>query len=234
MWYALGWLVAAVVLGCLADNRGRNWFGWMLLAMLISAPLAALVLLLVKDQSGGQTARCPACAELVRPEAKVCKHCGRTLPNGWASPPPAAAPIEAWRWVTFAVVILGAAGLYATVARGIGAHESEDFNPSQRLAADESTSNGDDIVKVAEAVRASGTIVVKGAMIPARFARDSSQMMFLIGELMRSGAECETIEFISRAAAEPPIRYGIGCDHYTHLYNVDFVDGRWVVSASPQ
>lgn len=79
---ALGLIPASI-----AKSKGRSfglwWFyGWMLF-------LVALVhaLLLTPDQdatdaiqlaAGGR--RCPFCAEIVRPEAIVCRFCGRDLP----------------------------------------------------------------------------------------------------------------------------------------------------------
>jgi phosphotransferase system glucose/maltose/N-acetylglucosamine-specific IIC component len=84
------WLVLAVAIGIGASNRGRSGFAWFLLSALLS-PLAGLVLLIAsKDLSATKTiaasmpapathVKCPACAEFVLPDAKVCKHCGREL-----------------------------------------------------------------------------------------------------------------------------------------------------------
>lgn len=89
----LVWVVFAVIVAIAASGRGRSGFGWFLLAVLIS-PLLAFILLLVlpkvgeaglpKDETGAvitpQThVRCPDCKELVRRDARKCKHCGTSL-----------------------------------------------------------------------------------------------------------------------------------------------------------
>lgn len=83
------WSIAAVVVAVIAANRGRSGFGWFLLAMLISPLLAGiLVLALGKVQESGAAVdtpsprthvRCPDCRELVRRDARKCRHCGCVL-----------------------------------------------------------------------------------------------------------------------------------------------------------
>ena len=74
----------------LARKRGRSSVGWFLLAVIISPLLAALLLLVLADikaaSAGGaevvtsQThVRCPDCRELVRIDARKCRHCGTAL-----------------------------------------------------------------------------------------------------------------------------------------------------------
>lgn len=81
------WFAFAVVVGVGASARGRNGFGWWLLAMLIS-PLLAVILLALLPSIGSDTVpapspnthvKCPDCAELVLREARACKHCGCKL-----------------------------------------------------------------------------------------------------------------------------------------------------------
>jgi hypothetical protein len=82
------WLGFAIVVGIAAAHRGRNGAAWLLLAVVTSPLIAGLLLLVLPDpnkerqqQELLKTARkCPLCAELVRREAIVCKHCGRDLP----------------------------------------------------------------------------------------------------------------------------------------------------------
>lgn len=89
----IGWLVFAVVVGICASSRGRSGFGWFLLSVAIS-PILALILVLVMPKLGAAEAardaggevvdasthvRCPDCRELVRRDARKCKHCGAAL-----------------------------------------------------------------------------------------------------------------------------------------------------------
>ena len=75
----IGWLTFAVAPAVLAARRGRTGVGWYFVSLLIS-PLLAFVLLLVlpnleEDERRAMMRKCPACAELVRPEAKICRFC---------------------------------------------------------------------------------------------------------------------------------------------------------------
>jgi hypothetical protein len=86
------WFGLAIVVGVIAGSRGRNGFGWFLLAVVISPLLAGiLAIALPSPQTQREqlhkwnSRKCPFCAELVRNEAIVCKHCGRDLPE---LPPP--------------------------------------------------------------------------------------------------------------------------------------------------
>jgi len=85
----LGWLVLlglAIVVGIAASVRGRNGVGWFFLAVAITPLIAGLLVLVLPDANYSR--KCPFCAELVRREAVVCKHCGRDLPpdhyRSWA------------------------------------------------------------------------------------------------------------------------------------------------------
>lgn len=86
------WLGLSVAIGVWASNKGRNGFLWFLLGVVISPILAAIFLAVSADLSkpsskataidhpSPQThVQCPDCAELVRNEARVCKHCGCKL-----------------------------------------------------------------------------------------------------------------------------------------------------------
>jgi hypothetical protein len=80
------WLFFAVIVGVVAGQRGRTGFGWFLLANILSPLLAGVLLLVLRNNSKAadtpdpQThVRCPDCRELVRNDARKCKHCGAAL-----------------------------------------------------------------------------------------------------------------------------------------------------------
>ena len=89
---ALVWFVFAMLVGAAASSRGRSGFGWFLLSCIIS-PLLGLLLLIAVPKRGPPAAvtagaevadasthvRCPECRELVRKDARKCKHCSTAL-----------------------------------------------------------------------------------------------------------------------------------------------------------
>lgn len=86
-WLA-AWLFFALLVGIMAHNRGRTGFGWFILAALLSPLLMGLLVLVLRDLSRAPglaepadtpQVRCPDCRELVRADARKCKHCGAAL-----------------------------------------------------------------------------------------------------------------------------------------------------------
>ena len=80
--------VAAIVVGLIpawiAHSKGRNFFGWWFYGAalwIVATPHAILL-----KQSGK---KCPFCAELVNPDARVCKHCNRNIEMPDPGPSPA-------------------------------------------------------------------------------------------------------------------------------------------------
>tara|TARA_R110000851_G_scaffold333531_1_gene514857 strand:+ start:38719 stop:39015 length:297 start_codon:yes stop_codon:yes gene_type:complete len=88
------YLIICIVIGVWAGSWGRNGFLWFLLALIIS-PLISGIILLIAGSSTPRSQRgiiingekitpnthviCPDCAEYVKKEARVCKHCGTKL-----------------------------------------------------------------------------------------------------------------------------------------------------------
>lgn len=90
------WFVAyallALIIGAIASAWNRHGFGWFLLTLALTPLLSMLLLVLVgkrptvaeqfaDDQlpTPRTHVRCPDCRELVRKDARKCRHCGITL-----------------------------------------------------------------------------------------------------------------------------------------------------------
>lgn len=86
MTYFLLWITLSVGVGMLATQRGRGSGNWFLISALLSPVVGFLFLIAspnlqrTPDQiADADRIKCPTCAELVMPEASICKHCGATL-----------------------------------------------------------------------------------------------------------------------------------------------------------
>lgn len=86
MYFFIVYVLLAVVVGASASNKNRSAVGWAALSLAIS-PLVAFLLLFI---SGENIKKCPQCAEKVKPEALVCKHCSYKFET------PAPVPVTIW------------------------------------------------------------------------------------------------------------------------------------------
>lgn len=70
----------SIIAGVIASKKGRSGFGFFLLSLLLTPLVGILASLVASPKMAIAGKKCPFCAEIVKSEAKVCKHCGRDLP----------------------------------------------------------------------------------------------------------------------------------------------------------
>jgi len=82
-----GWFftlaVISVIPAWIAQTKGRSFWGWWIYALFLwpitlihSVVISADTKELEKRQIQSGNKKCPACAEIIKAEAKLCKHCG--------------------------------------------------------------------------------------------------------------------------------------------------------------
>ncbi len=85
LWFSLSLFAASI-----ANKKGRSGNAFFFLAFFLS-PVVGIIAALAADSSPegiernellkGLSRKCPFCAELVKKDAAICKHCGKDLPE---------------------------------------------------------------------------------------------------------------------------------------------------------
>lgn len=82
------WIVFSLLAGHIAAKKGRSEYLYIIFALALS-PLIGLILAITaspdhealerKAIKKGKLKKCSACAESVKPDASICKHCGHSF-----------------------------------------------------------------------------------------------------------------------------------------------------------
>ncbi len=67
------WIALGCVAGLLASKKGRSFWGFFCLAFFLSPLIGIIGASVAKAKK-----KCPACAEFILTEARICKFCGST------------------------------------------------------------------------------------------------------------------------------------------------------------
>jgi len=74
------WLLFAVLVGFYASGKGKSYYLYAVISLLLSPLIGFLIAVFSKDDEEklikkGLKQKCENCGELIRPEAKICRYC---------------------------------------------------------------------------------------------------------------------------------------------------------------
>jgi len=87
MIYVIVWVICAFIGMGIGKSKGKGGAGFAL--GLFLGPIGIIIIAVMKEDTvavesaaiaSGGSRKCPYCAELVKAEALICKHCGKELP----------------------------------------------------------------------------------------------------------------------------------------------------------